>query len=248
MKQAKRILKPNGSLYIISGWSNLLEILQAAKVLSLNLVNHIIWKFNFGVATTSKFVTSHYHVLYLRKEQKPELTFNRFCRYGPNEKDIHKKSLVYQDMEDVWVINKEYHPNKKKNKNKLPEELIKKILLYSSHEGDTVCDFFMGNFTTASASIQLGRTPIGFELNKDAYEHGMKEIEEMKFGQSLQLKEIDHELPDNQGKPISDVLRQAIIDDFLELANRLNKKQCVSRLCEKYKRGKFSILNIVSEL
>ena len=54
-------------------------------------------------------------------------------------------------------------------KNKLPEELVKKMVQYSSNEGDVVCDFFMGNFTTKKVCRELNRHCIGFEININAF-------------------------------------------------------------------------------
>jgi len=169
MKEAKRILKPNGSMYVISGWTNLYSILDAARKLDLSLVNHIVWKFNFGVHTKKKFVSSHYHILYFCKRNGKPI-FNNHCRYLPDEKLENGNSVLYQDMQDVWEIPKEYARGKVKNCNKLPEALAEKIIEYSSAPGDTVCDFFLGNFTTATVARKLGRDLIGFELNKDIYD------------------------------------------------------------------------------
>ena len=146
--ECKRILKPNGSMYIISGWSELPSILNAISANGLKVINHIVWKFNFGVYTKNKFVTSHYHILYVSKP-KAKPYFNKNCRFGDQEKDDGCNSLVYKDMEDVWLIKKEYKPGQTKNKNQLPEALLEKIILYSSKPGDVVCDLFLGGFSTA---------------------------------------------------------------------------------------------------
>jgi len=171
LTQAKRILKPNGSLYIISGWTKLGDVLKACEDLDLFLINHVIWKYNFGVYTSKKFVSSHYHILYLKKSKKAKPTFNTNCRYKDDQRNGKGGSLLYQDMEDVWIINKEYQKGKAKNQNKLPEKLLEKIILYSSNPDDLVCDFFLGNFTTATVAKKLGRIPCGFELNRTAFNH-----------------------------------------------------------------------------
>tara|TARA_Y100000310_G_C20698933_1_gene827877 strand:- start:6143 stop:6910 length:768 start_codon:yes stop_codon:yes gene_type:complete len=173
LTEAKRILKPNGSIYIISGWSNLLDVLSVIKELDLFLINHIIWKYNFGVFTKKKYVSSHYHILFLKKSKNAKITFNTESRFELDDRDENAKSLLYRDLEDVWVIKKEYAKGKMKNKNKLPEALVRKMVQYSSNEGDIVCDFFMGNFTTAFASLKSGRIPVGFEKNKEAFEYHM---------------------------------------------------------------------------
>ena len=248
LQEARHILKSNGVLYLISGWSNLKDVLNALHDTKFNIVNHIIWKFNFGVYTRNKFVTSHYHIIYVTKNKKAKPIFNNFCRFGPSEKNIDGKSLNYIDMQDMWSIDKEYHSNKKKNKNKLPDELVRKIILYSSNENDVVCDFFMGNFTTAYVSIALGRVPIGFEWNKSIYDYHIEKLDALVFGSELKnLKKIDVTVPRNQGKRITFTEREAILNDFNTLRRLMSKKKAMSMLCENYGRGKFSIINILDD-
>jgi len=178
LSEGRRILKENGSAYIVSGHSKLREMLNAIDDTKFSIINHIIWKYNFGVYTKNKYVTSHYHILYLKKDIKSKPKFNTECRYNSGDRDKNNRSILYRDMEDVWTINKEYHPGKVKNKNKLPEELVKKMILYSSDKTDTVCDFFLGNFTTAIVANKLNRIPMGFEINSSSFEIGMKNLTE----------------------------------------------------------------------
>jgi DNA modification methylase len=69
----------------------------------------------------------------------------------------------------MWLISREYHPARTKNKNKLPDSLVEKMVQYSSRHGDVVCDFFLGNFTTAYVAGRLGREVWGFEVNPLAF-------------------------------------------------------------------------------
>src|SRR5579862_9135903 len=81
MAQAERILRPGGQLYVVSGYTNLYDVLDALRSTQLQEVNHIIWKFNFGMYTSKKFVSSHYHILYFAKPG-PNRTFNLQARYA----------------------------------------------------------------------------------------------------------------------------------------------------------------------
>lgn len=245
MTQAKRILKPSGSMYIIIGHTPLIHILNAAEALNLKTVNHCIWKFNFGTNTSTKFVTSHYHVLYFTKP-KAKPTFNTYCRFGPQEKE-GKHSLLYQDLEDVFVINKDFAPDQVKNVNKLPNALIEKLVLYSSNPGDTVVDFFMGNFTTAYVSLSLGRSVLGFELNEESFLYHEPRLREVEFGaRLLDIKQVEVVKPKNQGQPVTEEERLAIKTDYDDCLSRGMKKKNISEfLCEKYQRGRFSIKNIL---
>ena len=247
MTEAKRVLHPNGSMYVITGHTNLIHILNAADGLGLVLINHIIWKYNFGVATKKKFVTSHYHILYFAKSKDAQLTFNTNCRFGCQEIADDGGKALYDDMEDVFVINKDYAPDEKKNQNKLPEELIRKLILYSSNKGDMVCDFFMGNFTTAVLARKLGRDVCGHEINTSSFDYHMARIKEIKFGCDLaMLKQVENIVPKNQGKKITSEEIASICDDYRKmLAEKLPKKDISSKLQEKYGRGKFAIKNIL---
>lgn len=177
MSEAMRVLKPTGSMYVVSGWTNLKFVLEAIDEVGFHTINHLIWKFNFGVFCSRKYVSSHYHILYLKKTPKDKVTFNTHCRFT-SERDA-SGSPLYRDMEDVWTINKEYQPGKVKNKNKLPDKLVEKMIAYSSNPGDIVADFFLGNFTTAFVALKMGRVPVGFEINPISYEHNMKLIRQM---------------------------------------------------------------------
>jgi site-specific DNA-methyltransferase (adenine-specific) len=145
--EASRVLSPEGSMYIFSGWNRLRDILEGIDAAGLTTLNHLIWKYQFGVYTKHKYVTSHYHILYVVKNKK-NYTFNKLDHYP----------------EDVWVINREYWKGKKKTPTKLPQELVRKIVRYSSNPGDIVFDPFLGSGTVAVVAQQEGRHFIGFEI------------------------------------------------------------------------------------
>jgi len=145
--EAERVLAPTGSMYIFSGWNRLRDILEGIDAAELTTINHLIWKYQFGVFTKKKYVTSHYHILFVVKDPK-RYTFNKIDHYP----------------EDVWVINREYWKGRKKTPTKLPSELVKKILCYSSNPGDIVLDPFLGSGTVAVVARQEGRHFLGFEV------------------------------------------------------------------------------------
>lgn len=164
-----RILKPSGSMYLFSGWNNLKDILVALDETGFITVNHIIWKYQFGVVTRRKFVTSHYHCLYVCKDDR-QRRFYPFARYEKDDRDAEGRSQHYRDKEDVWEIRREYWNGDRKTPTKLPRELIEKILCYSSRPGDLVCDPFLGSGQVAFVSRAMGRNYIGFEINRTYYE------------------------------------------------------------------------------
>ena len=109
--------------------------------------------------------------------------------------------LNYQDREDVWVINRKYKPGKIKNKNALPDELLIKIMQYSSNEGDLIADFFLGGFSTAAVAIGLNRNVTGFELNTKSFKHHISRIDQLKPGNMLsKIKAGNEDRPQKQRK------------------------------------------------
>jgi site-specific DNA-methyltransferase (adenine-specific) len=168
--EAYRILSGSGSLYVFSGWNRLQDVLSGLEKAGFHTINHIIWKYQFGVFTRKKFVTSHYHILFAVKNRR-NYTFNKIEHYP----------------EDVWIINREYWKGKRKTPTKLPHDLVKKILLYSSNQDDLVFDPFLGSGTVAVVSKALGRHFLGFEMVEEYYRFASDRISEMDSGHYPEL-------------------------------------------------------------
>jgi site-specific DNA-methyltransferase (adenine-specific) len=244
IKEAERVLRPGGSLYIISGYSNLIHILNALSNTSLRETNHIIWKYNFGVYTRRKYVSSHYHILYYVKPGAPAV-FNTYVRFKANERDDRGKSMNYQDREDVWIINRKYKPGKTKNKNELPLPLVEKLILYSSRENDLVADFFLGGFSTAVSAIGLNRRVVGFEINAKAFRFGIKQVQDLPDGFLMHdFKETTEVFYKNQGKKWHQEEDLLLKKRYIELTSQLRtKKQIIQQLQIEFQRGYFAIIN-----
>lgn len=159
ISEIPRILKNNGSGYIISGWTHIEDILYAVRMANLNVLNHIIWKYNFPVFTKNKYATTHYHIIFFSKTK--DYFFNPYEYY----------------TQDVWEIKREYAQGREKNGNKLPTELVKKMIDFSSKPADLVFDPFMGNGTTAIVAKGTYRHYLGTEINVN-----MKKIHDAEIG------------------------------------------------------------------
>jgi len=176
MSEVFRILKDSGSMYVFSGWNNLKDILRALDDVGFTTINHVIWKYQFGVVTKKKFVTSHYHCLYVCKDDKKRKFFP-FSRFKKDEKTKDGRSLHYRDKEDVWDIKREYWTGDEKTPTKLPFEIIEKLLEYSSEKKDIVFDPFLGSGQVAVVSKSLKRRFLGFEIVPDYYKFAKKRLD-----------------------------------------------------------------------
>ncbi|MEM0049500.1 MAG: site-specific DNA-methyltransferase [Candidatus Bathyarchaeia archaeon] len=143
-----RVLKPNGSMWLVSGWNNLRHVLDAVEDVGFIQLNHVIWKYQFGVFTRRKFVTSHYHLLLLVKDEE-DYTFNKPEHYP----------------EDVWIIKRPYHHGEETAGNELPDELVERCIKTSSNPGELVVDPVLGSGTTMRVCLKLNRRCLGIEIN-----------------------------------------------------------------------------------
>ncbi len=168
ISEAYGVLRESGSMFVFSGWSNLKDVLIALDEAGFITVNHIIWRYQFGVVTKKRYVTSHYHCLYVCKDDKKR-RFYPDSRFGPG-------SERYRDMEDVWYIRREYWRNEKKTPTKLPSEIIRKILQYASRPGDLVLDPFLGSGQVAAVSKEMGRCYLGFEIIREYFDFAKRHI------------------------------------------------------------------------
>lgn len=161
MQEAFRVLSPSGSLYVFSGWNRLKEVLCGLDEAGFTTVNHLIWKFQFGVFTRRRYVTSHYHILFAVKDPS-DYTFNKQDHYP----------------EDVWVIPREYWRGRQKTATKLPREIVRRILAYSSNPGDLVLDPFIGSGTVAVVAREMGRHFLGFEISHEYFSFALGRLQQ----------------------------------------------------------------------
>jgi site-specific DNA-methyltransferase (adenine-specific) len=240
--EAERVLKPGGSVYVVSGYTNLVHILTALRDAGLREVNHVIWKYTFGVFTRRKFVSSHYHVLYYEKPGAKR-TFHLESRFGTCERSGDGGSLNYRDREDVWEINREYKPGRVKNKNELPYQLLVKMLQYSSSEGDLVCDFFLGGFSTAVAAIGLNRRATGFELSGRAFDSGTGKLRTVEPGFLVPgLRDPELDAPANRGMRWTEKACDDLFADYQRMkAAGVQRKDIIRDLSRSYGRGRWAV-------
>lgn len=176
ISECARCLRPGGSIYIVSGYTNLHHVLNALHSTDLQEINHIIAQYSFGVNTKNKFVSSHYHVLFWQKPDKgnKKRTFNSNVYFTDNKDSYHDRLTIQN-------LPRDYKPGQIKNKNQLSETFIEKFIMYSSNRGDTVMDPFCGGFTTARTALRFGRNFVGFEMNKNAYDVFLPTLDEVQL-------------------------------------------------------------------
>ena len=160
IRESKRIVKDDGIVIIVSGWSNQKDILNACSDIGLVLLNQIIWRHQFGPFTKRKMVSSHYNIFIFVKDRK-NYTFNKVLWYP--------EDVMYSEQwePEIMEINKEYWINKKKTPTKLPKELVEMLVVIFSNKGDLLCDPFSGAGTILKVSNYMGRFCLAFDVVKE---------------------------------------------------------------------------------
>ncbi|NBT35563.1 MAG: site-specific DNA-methyltransferase [Betaproteobacteria bacterium] len=167
------VLKPSGSIWVISGQEHGADIDHALQHCGFNVRNRITWHESFGVYCHNKFGRTSRPIYYATKSKRG-FTFNREAVMVPSlraskYKDRRAQANGLKIMGDVWQIPRvcgTFSERIKGFPTQLPVELVSRIVAVSSSPGDTILDPFAGSGTTLVAAVGMGRNAVGIELNK----------------------------------------------------------------------------------
>ena len=170
LEACRRILKPGGTLWVSGTYHSIYQCGFAIQSLGYHILNDISWyKPNAAPNLSCRFFTaSHETLLWVRKEKKGSHTFNYdHMREGDWPGDYMK--VPNKQMRSVWAINtpKPYEKKFGKHPTQKPLELLERIVLASTSEGDIILDPFTGSSTTGLAAVKHGRKFIGIDKELD---------------------------------------------------------------------------------
>jgi site-specific DNA-methyltransferase (adenine-specific) len=156
----QRVLKPDGSIWV-SGTSHVIHSVGfAMQQLGFKLLNDISWvKPNPPPNLSCRYFTHATEtIIWAARDKKSRHKFNY---------KLMKQMNAGRQMKSVWQILPPAADEKKfgKHPTQKPLELLERILLASSSEGDLVLDPFLGSGTSALASLRLSRGAVGIEAD-----------------------------------------------------------------------------------
>jgi DNA modification methylase len=168
-----RVLKPHGSMWIISGQEHGAEIDISIRLQGLTIRNRITWHETFGVYCHRKFGRTSRPIFYAVKDAKT-FAFNRDAVLVPSARQTkysdRRAAAGGKIMGDVWEISRvcgTFSERVDGVPTQLPLSLVERIVGVSSNPGDTVLDPFAGSGTTLVAAKAMGRHGIGIELSSE---------------------------------------------------------------------------------
>jgi modification methylase len=167
LTECRRILKPDGALWVIGSYHNVFRLGAALQDLGFWIQNDIIWRKvnpmpNFR---GKRFTNAHETLIWAGRDQKSRVTFNYESLKALNDDIQMRSDWLYPICAGPERLKddggRKAHPTQK------PEALLGRVLLATTNVGDIVLDPFFGTGTTGAVAQRLGRRWIGIERDED---------------------------------------------------------------------------------
>ncbi|SIS59480.1 modification methylase [Roseivivax lentus] len=167
LKAARRLLKPNGAIWVIGSYHNIFRVGAALQDEGFWMLNDVVWRKSNPMPNFrgKRFTNAHETMIWASKSDAAKYTFNYEALKALNEGI---------QMRSDWVLpicnggerlkgadGQKAHPTQK------PEALLHRVLVASTNPGDVVLDPFFGTGTTGAVAKMLGRDWIGIEREAD---------------------------------------------------------------------------------
>lgn len=198
IKEAARVLKNTGSLYIC-GFSEILADLKHPASRYFHSSRWLIWSYRNKANLGKDWGRSHESILHFRKSSAfalrvddiripyghhtlkypvhPQATTSQYGNgkrqtemWTPNPLGAKPKDVIEIPTTCNGMEEKTPHPTQK------PEELLRKLVLAASDDGQMVIDPFSGSGTTLVVAEQLGRKWMGCDTNAEYNAWAVKRI------------------------------------------------------------------------
>ncbi|HKU97908.1 MAG TPA: site-specific DNA-methyltransferase [Vineibacter sp.] len=181
MTAARRVLKPDGTMWVIGSYHNVFRMGTALQDLGFWLLNDIVWRKTNPMPNFrgKRFTNAHETLIWAaRDKRRKNYTFNYEALKELNEG---------LQMRSDWTLplctgaerlkggdGKKAHPTQK------PEALLFRCIMAASNPGDVILDPFFGSGTTGAVAKRLGRRFIGIERDTAYAELARKRIAEVR--------------------------------------------------------------------
>lgn len=175
LTEVKRVMKPSGTIWVIGTYHNIFRIGKIMQDLGYWILNDVIWvKTNpmpnwLGVRFTNATETLIWAV---KDKDVKDYTFNR---------EYARRFGIGKIGANVWVLplcqgseRLKDENGKKLHSTQKPIELLKRVILTSTKEGDLILDPMAGTGTTGYVAKALRRDFVMIEIN-ERYIEGMVE-------------------------------------------------------------------------
>jgi modification methylase len=176
LKAAKRVLKPDGCLWVIGSYHNIFRVGTILQNLGFWILNDIVWCKSNPMPNFrgKRFTNAHETLIWASPSKDARPCFNYEAMKNMNDE---------KQMRSDWILpicsgkerlrtdeGDKVHPTQK------PMSLLYRVILSSTKPGDVILDPFFGSGTTGAVAKQLGRHFIGCERDKEYAKHAERRI------------------------------------------------------------------------
>ena len=163
MSEAQRILKPEGTIWVIGSYHNIFRVGNTMQNLGFWILNDIIWHKSNPMPNFkgTRFTNAHETIIWASKNFSSKYNFNYQAM-----KSLNEGTQMRSDWHIPICSGRERIRDSEGNKihsTQKPEALLYRVLLSSSKKGDVILDPFFGTGTTGAVAKKLGRNFIGLE-------------------------------------------------------------------------------------
>ena len=175
---ARRVLKPNGTIWVIGSYHNIFRVGAKLQDLGFWILNDVIWRKTNPMPNFRgrRFQNAHETLIWASRDQQGKgYTFNYDAMKAAND-DLQMRTdwlfPICTGGERLKDANGDkVHPTQK------PEALLARILMASTKPGDVVLDPFFGSGTTGAVAKRLGRHFVGIEREQSYIDAATARIE-----------------------------------------------------------------------
>jgi modification methylase len=188
LEAARRLLKPDGAIWVIGSYHNIFRVGTALQDLDFWMLNDVIWRKANPMPNFrgTRFTNAHETLIWAARDKKSRVTFNYEAMKQANEDTQMRSDWLFPICTGAERLTNgaggKVHPTQK------PEALLMRILNATTKPGDVVLDPFFGTGTTGAVAKKLGRRFIGIERDDGYIAAALKRIASIKplSGQAIE--------------------------------------------------------------
>jgi len=176
LAEARRVLKPDGSMWVIGSYHNIFRVGAILQDLGFWILNDIVWRKANPMPNFrgTRFTNAHETLIWASMGEKARYTFNYRAMKTLNDELQMRSDWVLPICGGQERIRKDGH---KAHPTQKPEALLYRVMLATTNKGDVVLDPFFGTGTTGAVAKRLGREWIGCEREQAYRDVALERIE-----------------------------------------------------------------------
>jgi DNA modification methylase len=218
LTECQRVLKDSGTIWVIGSYHNIFRVGRIMQDLGFWILNDIVWIKNNPMPNFRgvRFTNAHETLIWAQKNKGNRYTFNYRAMKSMNHDSPQNGSVQMRSdwklplctgKERLKINGEKAHPTQK------PEALLERVILSSTHLGDTILDPFFGSGTTGAVAKKLGRHWIGIEAKAGYISIAQERIDSITVDREIRDPSENPQAKNGKRIPFSTLLRQGYLKE-----------------------------------